>query len=259
MRSFQYVLGRTEQIEDAQRVRWQVYVNEEKLLSASTGMDGREIDDVDYLDTTLHLLVYDNREPVGTVRLLQRNAAVARTTGGALGLPLESKFDLGAFARPGIVPAEVTRYCVLRRYRHTGVTTELLSGLYAESVRRGITHWLAGANMTTDLPEDGMIAHHVAREMKLLSEQFQAELLDHQPPRTQRRRPFYTEEQRARGLRGDFGGLRLPRPLSLFAHRMAGRFIGTPVYDEYFNIHALPLVAVLEDVAALQIVSAAAG
>ena len=184
------------------------------------------------------------------MRLLQASAS--------LGLDLESKLDLGPLAAPrpgapsgaGIVSAEVTRYCVLRRYRHTGVTVALFSALHTESVRRGITHWVAGANMMTDCAEDAALAHRVAQAKSLMSEHFRAEPLLHLTPATPRRRPFYTEEQRLRALQGDLAGLELPRPLALFAHRMSARFIGPPVFDPAFGVFALPLVAVLADISA---------
>src|SRR5207249_800049 len=100
-----------------------------------------EIDARDDQEGTIHLLVYAGAEPVGTVRLLP--ARPERAAGGCLGLDLEGKFDLGAFLRPGMVAAEVTRYCVLRRYRGTGVTGALYLALRAESRRRGITHWFS--------------------------------------------------------------------------------------------------------------------
>jgi hypothetical protein len=67
------------------------------------------------------------------------------------------------------------------------------------------------------------------------------------PPRM---RPRYTEEERLSAQSGDLQGLRLPRTLLLFAARMSARYIGPPVYDPYFNVFALPLVASLSDVAA---------
>lgn len=251
MRPFHCIIAGTEREKtDAQRVRRKVYVEEEALLPASVGVDGREIDALDDREGTLHFIVYEGQEAVGTVRLLQSSAEVERTESGRLGLDLESKFDLGALCAPGIVPAEVTRYCVLRRYRSTGVTTALFSGLYAESARRGITHWVAGANMQTDFAEDADLAYRIAQLEELMNEQLRAEPRAHDLPETPRRRPYYTEEQRRCARNGEIAGLDLPRTLALFAARMGARFIGPPVYDAYFNVFALPLVATLADIAA---------
>jgi putative hemolysin len=243
VQKFRCVIARTEQeIIDAQRVRWKVYVEEEELLPASAGSDGREIDARDDCEGTTHLLVYDGLEPVGTVRLLEPS--------GGLGLDLESKFDLGALSAPGIAPAEVTRFCVLRRYRCTGVTTALFSGLHEESARRGITHWVAGANMGTDCADDAALAYRVACEQELMSPRFHTEPRAHELTATARQRRCYTDEQRLRARGGDLAGLELPRTLSLFAKRMGARYIGSPAYDAYFNVFALPLVATLADLAA---------
>jgi hypothetical protein len=136
---------------------------------------------------------------------------------------------------------------------------ELFAAMHAESARRGITHWVAGANMETDCFEDAVIAWRVARERRLVSPRFRAlprgagDL-----PQTPRRRPGYTEEQRQRALRGDLGGLALPRTLALFAAGMCARYIGPPVYDSYFEVFALPLVATLTDIAALRASAGAA-
>jgi len=238
------------EITDAQRLRWTVYGEEEGLLPASACEGGREIDALDYAEGTVHFLVYSGQDLVGTVRLLQSSAEAARTERGRLGLDLESKVDLGALAAPGILAAEVTRYCVLRPFRSTGVTTALFQGLYAESVRRGVTHWVAGANMGTDCAEDAALAYRVAQEKKLMSDRFRAAPRAHESPQTPRKRPCYTEEERQRARGGELTGLHLPRTLALFATRMSARFLGPPVYDSYFNVFALPLVAQLADVGA---------
>jgi putative hemolysin len=248
MQSFRCIIARTaREIEDAQRLRWRVYGDEESLLPASICDGGREIDARDFLDSTVHFLIYAGQDPVGTVRLLQSSAEETRH-GRRLGLDLESKCDLGALSAPGIVAAEVTRYCVLREYRSTGVTSALFSALFAESSRRGITHWVAGANMETDCAEDAVLAYRVAREKRLVTDRSFTEPRAHELPETPRRRPYYTPEQRSRGLGGALEGIPLPRTLSLFAKRMGARFIGSPVYDAYFNVFALPLIAALADI-----------
>lgn len=248
MRSFHSIVARTSrEIEDAQRVRYQVYVEEEGLLPASVGVDGREVSPLDEQATTLHLLIYEGDEPVGTVRLLEAKRPFDEAR---FGLDLESKVDLRALALPGLVPAEVTRYCVLRRYRRTGVTAALFEGLFVESLRRGVTHWVAGANMETDVPEDAEIAYRVVIDKALASDRFRAEARGPAPALARRARPLYTDSQRSRALSGDLAGIELPPTLSLFAYRMGARFLGPPIYDAYFDVFALPLVSALADIAA---------
>jgi N-acyl-L-homoserine lactone synthetase len=234
MQNFRCIIARTaNEIMEAQRLRWKVYGEEEALLPASVCVDGREMDARDDCEGTTHIIAYAGQEPAGTVRLVEPSPE----------LDLAATFDLGTLSMPGIVPAEVTRFCVLRRYRCTGATLALFSALHAESVRRGITHWVADANMETDCAEDATLAWHVAREKKLVHEHVRAERRTREVHATPRRRPYYTEEQRARALAGDLTGLALPRTLALFASRMGARFIGSPVFDAYFNVFALPLVA----------------
>lgn len=248
MKSFRCIIATTErEINDAQRLRWRVYGEEERLLPGSVGQGGREIDALDYSASTTHFLVYADSEPVGTVRLLQPSAGP--TANGRIGLDIDSKFDLSALAAPGIRPAEVTRFCVLRRYRRTGVTAALFAALHAESSRRGVTHWVAGANMETDCPDDAALAFRVAQAKKLMSGRFKAELRAAEPPRTPLARPCYTPEQRLRAFEGDLSGIELPRVIALFAASMGARYIGPPAYDAYFNIFALPLVSAIVEIA----------
>ena len=91
MQTFRYVIARTaRQINDAQRLRWTVYGEEEGILPASAHTDGREIDARDYCEGTTHVLVYEGQEAVGTVRLLEPRYG--------LGLDLDATFDLGALS-----------------------------------------------------------------------------------------------------------------------------------------------------------------
>ena len=163
--------------------------------------------------------------------------------GGHLGLDLEAKLDLGALCRAGVVPAEITRYCVLRRYRCTGVAKMLYDALRSESRRRAITCWLAAANMETDYAEDAALAYELLCARNLVDWGWQANPRAAPLVRSHRRRPCYTDEQRARAASGRGAGLPLPRTLALFAIRMGARFIGPPMYDDYFNVFALPLIA----------------
>ncbi len=253
MKTFHCTIATTErEINDAQRLRWNVYGEEERLLPGSACVGGREIDDLDYRASTTHFLVYEGQEPVGTVRLLEPGVGSEQPIDGRIGLDLDSKFDLSALAAPWIRPAEVTRFCVLRQYRRTGVTAALFAALHAESSRRGVTHWVAGANMETDCPEDAALAFRAAQAKNLMSPRFRADLRANEQPETPRRRPCYTPEQRIRALEGDLSGIEVPRVISLFAAGMGARYIGPPVYDTYFNIFALPLVSTLADIAVRQ-------
>jgi len=249
MEAFRYTVARApHEIAEAQRVRWTVYGEEEQLLPPSAGVAGREIDARDEDDDTIHLLVHAGREPVGTVRLLPARERGKALHSGGLGLELEASFNLGTDAASDLVAAEVTRFCVLRRYRCTGVTKALYAALGTESRRRGITHWFAAANMGTDFAEDAALAYDLVCARTLVDDRFHAEPRVGPPWHTPRRRSCYTDEQRRSALRGELGCLAIPRTLALFAIRMGARYIGPPAYDPYFNVFALPLVAPLSAV-----------
>ncbi|HYP87655.1 MAG TPA: hypothetical protein VEQ59_05870, partial [Polyangiaceae bacterium] len=138
---------------------------------------------------------------------------------------------------------EVTRFCVLRRYRGTRVAGLLYAGLLAESARRGVTHLVAEANMETDCAGDAELAYDLARQRDWTDDEFSAAPRHESAPPAAPQRFVYTEEQRRRLRTGQLGGVSPPRTLALFAQRMRARYIGPPVYEPAFNVFALPLVA----------------
>jgi putative hemolysin len=235
MHTYRATIAKTmSDIEDAQRVRHIVYREEEGLLPLGVAAPPRETCARDYEEGTTHLLVRDGAEPVGTVRLL--------VPAGGLGLDLAEKVDLRALQTPGGRLGEVTRYCVLRSHRHTGVARALFEALCAESVRLGLSSWVAGANMATDVPEDAAMIRRVADARGLCAPHVDAPSRRGAPARPREQRPFYTEEQRRRA-ESSLATLPLPPALALFSRRMGARFFGEPVYDPYFNVFAMPLVA----------------
>jgi hypothetical protein len=228
-------------IADAQRLRWRVYGEEECLLPRSACTRGRDIDPRDDDPDTIHLMVRADGEPVGSVRLLPARPAANDNMGHRLGLPLESTF---AFSLPAvsIVAAEVTRYCVLRCPRGTGVAAALFRELRAESDRRGITHWFAAANMQTDHPEEADLAYRLVRARRLLDDEFRSVPRQPPPGQTRRRRRCYSEAQLRRAEGGELSGLPIPRTVALFALGMGARYLGRPGYDVRHDVFSLPLV-----------------
>ena len=231
------------EVADAQRVRWRVYGDEEGLLPPSAEQGGREIDAHDNDGSAVHLVVYAGEEPVGTVRLLLPRASGRAPGLGRLGLDLEARFDVRT-SLADVVAAEVTRFCVVRRFRCTSAAKMLHDGLRAESRRRGITCWLAAANMETDCPEDAALAYRLVRrpqhdQSRLVGRAARfAGATELRPPTLVHRRPASAR----RCLRTRRRSV-APRTLALFATRMGARYIGPPAYDTDFNVFALPLVA----------------
>jgi hypothetical protein len=238
------------QLDDALRVRWEVFGTELELLERPVYAVPRENNGFDTLATTAHVIVYADDVPVATARLLLPNPEVARATGGRLGIDLENKVDLSDLGGPGMVFAETTRFCILKEWRHSAVLMWLYAGLYQESRRRGVTHWIASANTETDSAEDARILFQVAARQGLLSTRWRARTLAYPKSPETPAAPIYTPEERERARQGQFEGLCLSRVLSLFSGKMGARFIAEPLYDARFRRFSLPLVAALDDVPA---------
>jgi len=234
------IVARSErELADAQRVRARVYCEEERLLSPEVAPDGRERDDRDYADSTLHLLMYSDAEPVGTVRLSPATAFPDAASAG-FGFDLETTFALHGFDLKAMRLAEITRYCVVRKMRGTRVAPALFAALQIYSMRLGITHWVAAANMETDCAEDAAIAHRVIQAKQLVSPDFAASARAGLGPATARRF-VYTPEERLLARHGQLSSLKLPRILSLFAGKLGARYLGSPGYDAHFGVFAMPL------------------
>ncbi|NTX01827.1 GNAT family N-acyltransferase [Myxococcus sp. CA040A] len=236
------------ELDDALRVRWAVFGGELRLLLGAPPPSRREVSCFDTLETTVHLVVYAGVEPVATSRLLLPNAEVARVTGGPLGIELEQKLDLEGVGGPGLVFAESTRFCILKRWRHSEALLRLQAGLYEESRRRGVTHWIASANMETDSAEDARLVVEVASRRSWVSSRWRVRALQASQSPEAPSALLYSALERESAARGLFDGLRMPPVLSLFAQKMGARFVGAPHYDAGFRRFSLPLVAALDDV-----------
>jgi len=238
------------QLDDALRVRWAVFGEELRLLVGPLPPVPREVDCFDTLSTTVHLVVYAGARPVATTRLLLPNPEVTHLTGRRLGIALEQKLDLSGVEGPGLSLAESTRFCILKEWRHSEVLVRLQSGLYQESRRLGVSHWIASANTETDSAEDAALLFQVASFQGLVSPRWRVRTLaSHAPPELPSA-PLYTPLERARASQGQLAGLRLPRTLALFARKMGARFMGTPLYDAGFRRFSLPLIAALDEIPA---------
>jgi predicted GNAT family N-acyltransferase len=153
------------QIDDALRVRYQVFAEELGYLYPDRRFVPREVDPFDTLETTIHLVAFADGEPVGVARLLTPNSEVARNSGAVFGIDLESKFDLSPLAERGLRLAETTRYCVLARFRGRAVAAALHAAAIDVSLDARITHWIGCANTETDSLEDARLIREVAARL----------------------------------------------------------------------------------------------
>lgn len=236
------------ELDDAVRIRWTVFGGELRLLSGTPPVSRREVSCFDTLETTVHLVVYAGTEPVATSRLLLPNPDVASATGGHLGIELEQKLDLEGIGGAGLLFAESTRFCIVKRWRHSEAVLRLQAGLYEESRRRGVTHWIASANMETDCAEDAGRMVEVASRRGWLSPRWRVRPSVVSEPPEAPTAPFYTAVEREHARQGRIEGMRMPPVLSLFAQKMGARFVGAPLYDAGFHRFSLPLVAALDEV-----------
>ncbi|ATB46594.1 GNAT family N-acyltransferase [Corallococcus macrosporus] len=236
------------ELDDAVRVRWAVFGGELGLMTGEMSPSRREVSCFDTLDTTVHLIVYADAAPVATSRLLLPNPEVAEAMGGRLGLELEQKLDLSDVVRPGLVLAETSRFCVLGGWRHTEAVTRLHAGIYAESRRRGVTHWIASANLDTDSREDALLSCQVAAYRGWMSPRWRVDVPEPVEAPVIPSSPYYTPLERQRAEQGLLDGLRVPRAPTLFARKMGARFISEPLYDASFRRFTLPLIAALDEI-----------
>lgn len=153
------VASTAQAVEEAQRLRWRVFV-EEQGARPLPGADGIEADRFD--QHCCHLLVRDlsNGRLVGTYRILTPERA--RAAGGYY---TEQEFDLAPLAaeRDGLV--EIGRSCVHPDYRSGMVISLLWSGL-ASVLLETNARWVIGC-ASIPLGADGLEAarlyHHLCR------------------------------------------------------------------------------------------------
>lgn len=235
------------ELDDALRVRFEVFAEERGYLDPTARFVPREADPFDTLGTTIHLVAYLDDVPIATVRLLLPNAEIARRNGFDFGIDLESKFDLAPLAAAGLRPAETTRFCVLARHRGATAVAELHAAAVELSRRLDVTHWIASANTETDSLEDARLIHKVAEHHGFVHEALHVEPRDPVAPLPSPRRPFYDEHTRQRAAASaSAADLAFPRTLALYARRMHARFIGLPIYDARFRMCSMPFVAPID-------------
>ncbi|MDI1446639.1 GNAT family N-acetyltransferase [Polyangium sp. 6x1] len=229
-------------LDDAVRVRFDVFARELGYLDTKDHAVPRELDPFDTLPTTLHLIAYDGDLAVGTLRLLLPNPEIAATNGTSFGLSVESHFDLAPLATAGLRLAETSRYCVLATHRRSMATAELHAAAVHLSRLLGVGHWIATANTETDGIEDAHLIQHVARERGFVRNDLSLAPRLPPPAPAPPKRPFYDDHGRTEA-KASPSRSRLPRTLDLYTRRMRARFVGPPVFDTRFRMCALPLLA----------------
>lgn len=207
-----------------------------------------ESDDLDHLDTTIHFIAHIGDQYVGAARLLLPNQEVASANNLALGVSLEQQYRIVHGVGPSVLPAEVSRLCVLPELRRSRALLILFSEILRESRKRGVTHLLGAASLETSSAEDAAMAYTIARHQGLISLDWRMEPRALLAPTPSFPPSRYSLLQRLCALHGEFSELKLPPLLSLAVRKMGARIVGEPVYDPYMRVYALPIVAAVDSI-----------
>ena len=124
-------------------IRYQVFVEELRVLAQDAFPDHRESNAFDSLPTTVHILVRVDNRPAATVRLLLPNREVALRRGWDRGLAIEQHFRLPAELTENV--GEITRSCVLPAYRRRSLPQMMWAKAVDVARQHGIRTFVAEA------------------------------------------------------------------------------------------------------------------
>jgi pyrroloquinoline quinone (PQQ) biosynthesis protein C len=226
------------QVDEAQRVRWTCIRDELGIVARGQSGLRRDVSVLDGLPNVHHILVYHGREAVGTARLMQANADVARADGSHYGFEIEAHVDLRRLGLRRSELGEVSGLCVLSSHAPRAAA-RLYEGLYAQSRSLGLEYWIGGVDSGTDDAEGAARLYRELERCGLVSTDWhiRAERIirsDGAEPRA--------SDCHAAG--GDLGTL--PHALGAFVRRLNARAIGAPVSHPRFRRHVVPMLAVLD-------------
>lgn len=156
----------TSEIERAQRLRYEVFVEEERnlRLRSETGLERDEYDA--YCD---HLIVedMDTEEVVGTYRLLPGDRAVRN-----IGFYSETEFDLAAFAPYMTRTLELGRSCIAPAYRGGKAIQLLWEGIASYISERGYDFLIGCASVHMRSIQDLNLIYTMLRRKEVMTDRF---------------------------------------------------------------------------------------
>lgn len=164
-------LAAGEEVEQALRLRYEVFVEEEKNMKLRTET-GLERDDYDaYCD---HLIVkdLDTDRVVGTYRLLPGDRALRH-----IGFYSETEFDLSEFAPFKAKTLELGRSCVAPEYRGGKAIQMLWEGIASYITERGYDYLIGCASMHMSSLEDLNLIYTMLRRKEVITDRFGIEPL----------------------------------------------------------------------------------
>ena len=218
-----------DEVREAQKLRYQVFVNEMGARMPVT-MAGHDIDLFD--DYCEHLLVRDgvSNAVIGTYRVL--TPVQAKRVGGTY---TDTEFDLTRlrFIRERMV--ELGRSCVHKEHRHGGVILALWGALFEFMARNQLDAMIGCASIP--MLHNGMISGDAAASMwKQLSKSNMASVEFHVRPRL----PLPIEELDSE--------LPVEPPALIRGYlRIGAKILGAPAWDPDFNTADLPMLMQVKD------------
>ncbi|MFC0214701.1 GNAT family N-acetyltransferase [Paenibacillus chartarius] len=156
----------TEEVEQALRLRYEVFVEEEKnmRMRSETGLEQDEYDA--YCD---HLIVKDAvlDRVVGTYRLLPGDVAQRN-----IGFYSETEFDLSAFTPSKEHTLELGRSCIAPAYRGGKAIQMLWEGIATYITERGYDHLIGCASIHMSSLEDLKLIYTMLRRKQVITDRF---------------------------------------------------------------------------------------
>jgi putative hemolysin len=154
------------EIEEAMRLRYQVFVEEEKNMRM-LNEEGLEKDAYDAFCDHLIVKDLDTDQIVGTYRLLPGDRAVKE-----IGFYSESEFDLSAFQSYKTQTLELGRSCIAPAYRGGKAIQMLWEGIAAYITERNYEYLIGCASLHLESLEDLNLIYTMLRHKKVLTDRF---------------------------------------------------------------------------------------
>ncbi|MCR8631892.1 GNAT family N-acetyltransferase [Paenibacillus radicis (ex Xue et al. 2023)] len=210
----------SEEIEQAMRLRYRVFVEEEKnmLMLNDNGLEQDEYDV--YCD---HLIVkdLDNDRIIGTYRLLPGDLAILNK-----GFYSESEFDLSSFHSYKPQTLELGRSCIDRAYRGGKAIQLLWEGIASYITERNYSYLIGCASVHVPSLNELNVIYSMLCEKQVITDKYGIQPL---------------ESHRVRGLQKVESGLsekevfrKLP-PLMKGYQWLGAEIGGDPAYDSLFD------------------------
>lgn len=225
------------------RIRYDVFVRETGYIQRED-RTGLEIDEYDWLDTTVHFLAYFNGAPAGSARLLFPNRVVSEREGGYYGLPMEKLYDIKHYTSTDLKIGEISRSCVKEKFKSTKTIFYLWKGLIDYASARGVTDLITNVNPETDSLSDTYFIYRYARSNRMFDPDITVYPQKWGGKTSNFRFPL---EKKSAGGSGEEFDIEFPQTLKLFT-RVGALFTGEPIYCTGIDMCALPMNWKLKDI-----------